>query len=118
MGRNMTFHLMFRFGLCLGLAFIGLAYFRNRRLRNRQSERRRSRFRRGSAGNALHQLRAYVHPHTKFAIAQMQKEAVIENNSLDHQDPVAHLYGQAIRIQKGEDVNCITALVPDEKRGT
>jgi hypothetical protein len=111
----MTFHWAFGFGLGLALAFIGLAYLRNRRLRNRRGERPRSRFRGGSAGNALHQLRAYVHPHTKFAIAQMQKEAVIENDSLDRQDPVAHLYGQAIKIQKGEEVERITALAADEQ---
>jgi hypothetical protein len=114
----MTFHLVFRFGLCVALAFIGLAYFRNRRLRNRLSERSRFRSRRGSAGNALHQLRAYVHPHVKHAIAQMQKQEVGKDNSLDHQDPVAHLYGQAIRIQKGEEVDRITALVADEKSRT
>ena len=111
----MTFHWLFGFGLGLALTFIGLAYLRNLWLRNRHGERSRFRFRRGSAGNALHQLRAYVHPHAKFAIAQMQKEAVIESDSLDRQDPVAHLYGQAIRIQKGEEVDRITALVADEK---
>ena len=109
---------MFRFGLCLALAFIILAYIRNRRPRNGQNKRSRSLFRRGSAGNALHQLRSYVHPHAKFAIAQMQKEVVIENTPLDQQDPVAHLYGQAIKIQKGEDVDRVTALAPDEKRRT
>ena len=75
---------------------------------------KRLRLWKGSAGNALHQLRSYVHPHAKFAIAQMQKDEVIANTSLDDLDPVAHLYRQAVRIQKGEEVDRITALVPDE----
>lgn len=100
----------------LAFAFIGLTYYQ-RRLRC-SPHRRKSRFRlrRGSAGNALHQLRAYVHPHVKHAIVQMQRQEVIENDSPDHHDPVAHLHRQAVRIQKGEQVDQITALAPDEKR--
>jgi hypothetical protein len=45
----------------------------------------------------------------------MQKQEVTEDNSLDNQDAVAHLHRQAVRIQKGEQVDRITALVPDEK---
>jgi hypothetical protein len=111
---NMAFHVVSRLGLFLAFAVVGFAYFRNRALLKRHGGQSRFRLRRGSAGNALHQLRSYVHPHAKFAIAQTQKDEVVENTSLDHQDPVAHLYSQAIRIQKGEEVDQITALVPDE----
>jgi hypothetical protein len=104
-------------GFLLALAFISLNYFRTRQRLSRHSGKSRFGFR-GSAGNALHQLRAYVHPHVKHAIVQMQKQEVIEDNSLDHQDAGAHLHRQAVRIQKGEQVDRITALAPDEKRRT
>jgi hypothetical protein len=104
-------------GFLLALAFISLTYLQARQRRSRHSGRSRFGFR-GSAGNALHQLRAYVHPHVKHAIVQMQKQEVIDDNSLDHQDAVAHLHRQAVRIQKGEEVDRITALVPDEKSRT
>jgi hypothetical protein len=105
-------------GFLLALAFISLTYFQTRQRRSRHSGKSRFGFHRGSAGNALHQLRAYVHPHVKHAIVQMQKQEVIEDNSLDHRDPVAHLHRQAVRILKGEQVDRITALVPDEKSRT
>lgn len=105
-------------GFLLALASISLTYFRRRRRPSPHSGKSRFGFHRGSAGNALHQLRAYVHPHVKHVIVQIQKQTVIEDNSLDHQDPVAHLRRQAVRIQKGEQVDRITALVPDEKSRT
>jgi hypothetical protein len=94
--------------------FMSLTYFQRRRRRSPHTGKSRFCFHRGSAGNALHQLRAYVHPHVKHAIVQMQKQEVTEDNSLDNQDAVAHLHSQAVRIQKGEQVDRITALVPDE----
>jgi hypothetical protein len=103
-------------GALCALAFIGLSYFQRQRRRSLHSGKPRIGFRRRSAGNALHQLRAYVHPHVKHAIVQMQKQEVIENNPHDQHDPVAHLHSQAIRIQEGEQVDRITALVPDEKK--
>lgn len=101
----------------LALTFIGLTYFRRRLRGSPHCRKSRVGFRSGPAGNALHQLRAYVHPHVKHAIVQIQKQEVIENNSADHRDPVAHLHRQAVRIQNGEQVDQITALVPDEKSG-
>jgi hypothetical protein len=101
-------------GILLVLVFMSLTYFQRRRRRSPHTGKSRFCFHRGSAGNALHQLRAYVHPHVKHAIVQMQKQEVTEDNSLDNQDAVAHLHSQAVRIQKGEQVDRITALVPDE----
>jgi hypothetical protein len=105
-------------GFLLALAFISLTYFRRRRRRSPHSGKSRFSFHRGSAGNALHQLRAYVHPHVKHAVVQMQKQEVVQDNPLDQQDAVAHLHRQAVRIQKGEQLDGITALVPDEKSRT
>ena len=115
MRNDMTSHVVFKCGLLLALAFIILTYFQTRQRRSRYSGKSRFGFHRGSAGNAVHQLRAYVHPHVKHAIVQMQKQEVTEDNSLDNQDAVAHLHRQTVRIQKGEQVDRITALVPDEK---
>lgn len=105
-------------GVLLVLVFISLTYFQRRRRRSPHTAKSRFCFHRASAGNALHQLRAYVHPHVKHAIVQMQKQEVNEDDSLDNQDAVAHLHRQAVRIQKGEQVDRITALVPDEKAAT
>lgn len=104
-------------GVLLALACISLTYFQTRQKSSRHGARSQFGFH-GSTGNAIHQLRAYVHPHVKHAIVQMQREEVIEDNSPDHQDAVAHLHRQAVRIQKGEQVDRITALVPDEKSRT
>jgi hypothetical protein len=114
----MTSHVVFKCGFLLALAFISLTYFQTLQRRSRHRGKSRFGFRRGSAGNVLHQLRAYMHPHVKHAIVQMQKQEVIEDYSLDHQDAVAHLHRQTVRIQKGEQVDRITALVPDEKSRT
>ena len=105
-------------GLCLALGLISRTYFQTQQRHSRPSGNSRLGFPRGSAGNAFHQLRAYVHPHVKHAIVLMQKQEVIEDNSLDHQDALAHLHRQAVRIQKGEQLDRITALVPDEKSRT
>jgi len=113
----MTSHVVFKCGFLLALAFISLTYFQIRQRRSRHRGKSRFGIHRGPAGNVLHQLRAYAHPHVKHAIVQMQQE-VIEDNSPDHEDAVAHLQRQAVRIQKGEQVDGITALVPDEKSRT
>jgi hypothetical protein len=104
-------------GSLCALAFISLTYFHSRRGRGLHSRKSRFGFRRGQAGNVLHQLRAYVHPHVKHKIVQMQKQELIENNT-HHHDPVAHIRNQAVRIQRGEQVDRITALVADEKSRT
>jgi hypothetical protein len=48
----------------------------------------------------------------------MQKQEVIEDSSVEYEDAVAHLHRQAVRIQRGEQLDQITALVPDEKGRT
>jgi hypothetical protein len=88
-------------GVLLVLVFISLTYFQRRRIRSPHSGKSRFCFHRGSAGNALHQLRAYVHPHVKHAIVQMQKQEVTEDNSLDNQDAVAHLHLRRSEYKKG-----------------
>ena len=73
---------------------------------------------RGSLGNAFHQLRAYVHPHVKHVITQtLEQEATGEHSGDPEQqnNPVFHLHRQAVRIQRGEQVDQITALLAGEK---
>jgi hypothetical protein len=66
---------------------------------------------RGSAGNAFHQLRAYVHPHVKHVITQTLEQEQ-SGDPEDHNDSVVHLRRQAVKIQRGEEVDRITALLP------
>ncbi len=71
---------------------------------------------RGSRGNAFHQLRAYVHPHVKHVITQtLEQEQSGEHPGDAQDDPVAHLRRQAVRIQRGEEVHQVTALLPGEQ---
>jgi hypothetical protein len=71
---------------------------------------------RGSRGNAFHQLRAYVHPHVKHVMTQtLEQEQSGEYPEDPKDDPVAHLRRQAVRIQRGEDVHEVTALLPGEE---
>jgi hypothetical protein len=61
-------------------------------------------------GNVLHQLRAYVHPHVKHVITQtLEQDAVQETGHADPQK--THIRGQAVRIQRGERVDQVTALL-------
>ena len=61
-------------------------------------------------GNALHQLRAFVHPHVKHVITQTFEQAD-EKEFGDKSESAVHLLRQAIRIQRGEQVDQITALL-------
>jgi hypothetical protein len=71
----------------------------------------------GSRGNVFHQLRAYVHPHVKHVISQTLEQEQCAEHPGDRQDePAAHLHRQAVRIQRGEEVLQITALLPGEQR--
>jgi hypothetical protein len=62
-------------------------------------------------GNVLHQLRAYVHPHLKHVITQTVEHDAVHIETADPQQ--AHILIQAAKIQKGEELNQVTALLPD-----
>jgi hypothetical protein len=64
-------------------------------------------------GNALHQLQAFVQPHVKHVITQTFERADEEDHG-DKSDTAVHLLRQAIRIQRGDEVNEITALLSDD----
>ncbi len=62
-------------------------------------------------GNALHQLQAFVQPHVQHVITQTFEQADEEFLG-DKSDTAVHLIRQAIRIQRGDEVEQITALLP------
>jgi hypothetical protein len=62
-------------------------------------------------GNALHQLQAFVQPHVKHVIMQTFEQADEEFLG-DKSDTAVHLLRQAIRIQRGDEVDQISALLP------
>ncbi len=69
-----------------------------------------------SLGNAFHRLRAYAHPHRKHVISQTLEQAGEGDiESSDENESFAHLRRQAVRIQRGEQVNEITAFLPRER---
>ena len=60
-------------------------------------------------GNALDRLRAYLHRHAKHAIVQTLEQG--DEADLIQSEQSAHL--QVVKIQGGEQVEQITALLPD-----
>ena len=64
-------------------------------------------------GNALHQLQAFVQPHVQHVITQTFEQADEEFLG-DKSDTAVHLIRQAIRIQRGDEVEQITALLPNK----
>jgi hypothetical protein len=65
-----------------------------------------------SRGNALHQLQVFVQPHVKHVISQTFRAEDVEGLG-DRDESYIHMWRQAIRIQRGEQVDQIAALLPD-----
>jgi len=66
-----------------------------------------------SLGNAFHRLRAYAHPHVKHVITQtLQQNDEADFENLGQNEWFVHLHRQAVKIQRGEQVDQITALLP------
>ena len=63
-------------------------------------------------GNALHQLQALVQPHVKHVITQTFEQADEEDLG-GKSNTAVHLLRQVIRIQRGDEVEQITALLSD-----
>lgn len=69
------------------------------------------------AGNALHRMFAFIHPHVKHVVTASMDVAADEVDGAASRltnDPIIHLRRQAMRISHGEPVDCVTALLPDE----
>jgi hypothetical protein len=65
-------------------------------------------------GNALHQLQAFVQAHVKHVITQTFEQADEEFTG-DKSDTAVHLLRQAIKIQRGDEVEQLSALLPKEQ---
>jgi hypothetical protein len=65
-------------------------------------------------GNALHQLQAFVQPQIRYVITQTFEQADEEFLG-DKSDTAIHLLRQAIRIQRGDDVDQVSALLPKRR---
>ena len=63
-----------------------------------------------SRGNALHQLQAFVHPHVKHVITQTFRVEDVEDSG-DPDRSYIHMWRQAIKVQRGEQMDRITALL-------
>ena len=65
-----------------------------------------------SLGNAFHRLRAYAHPHVRHVITQtLQQNDEADFENLGQNESFVHLHRQAVKIQRGEPVDQITALM-------
>jgi hypothetical protein len=65
-----------------------------------------------SIGNALQTLQAIAQPRTQHVIEEKLEEPADEDDEAGPKDPRAHLLRQARRIRNGEEVECLTALLP------
>jgi hypothetical protein len=63
-------------------------------------------------GNVLHQLQQFTHPHVKHVITQTLEHDSLQNESSDPQE--AHIQRQAVQIQRGEQLDYVTALRPED----
>jgi hypothetical protein len=66
-------------------------------------------------GNVLHQLRGYVQPHVKYVITQTYEHHALEGESDDSDAQSVHIKSQAVRIQRGEQLDRVTALLPENR---
>ena len=65
-----------------------------------------------SHGNPLHQLQAFLHPHVKHVITQTFRAEDVDDLG-DRDESYIHIWRQAIRIQRGEQIDEIAALLPN-----
>ena len=65
---------------------------------------------RARIGNVLHELQQYIHPHLKHVITQTLEQGALQDESGDPQE--AHIQRQAVRIQRGDELDYVTALLP------
>jgi hypothetical protein len=64
------------------------------------------------AGTLSTSCRAFLHPHVKHVITQTFQAQDAEDLG-DRDESYIHMWRQAIKIQRGEQVDEIAALLPD-----
>jgi hypothetical protein len=67
-----------------------------------------------SLGNALHRLQAFVQPHMKHVVTQTFQQADAEELG-DQCDSRLHIRRQAVRIQRGDEMDQVKALLTDSQ---
>ncbi len=60
-------------------------------------------------GNALQSLQAFVQPEVRYVLQERLEEPAEDQEDGEPKDPREHLLRQARRIQRGEEVEFITA---------
>jgi hypothetical protein len=68
-----------------------------------------------SLENAFHRLRPYVHPHVKHVITQTLEQG--DGADFVGSEQNLHIHRQAVKIQRGEQVDQVTALLPKADKG-
>ena len=98
----------------VGMAVFGVAF----QLSRAAARRRGKKFGRigffptgASLGNALQVLHVFAQPHVKHQVVQQLEETAEDDDEGGPDDPVAHLLGQAKKIQRGTLKGPIVARV-------
>ncbi len=116
----MNLDAMVEFLFVAGMAVFGVAFVWGRARAKRQGRlgRRIGFFPSGAAlGNALQVLQVFAQPHVRHQVTQHLEEETEEDDEGGPEDPVAHLLGQAKKIQRGTLKGPIVARVPGGRGG-
>lgn len=84
--------------------------------RNRRSGSKRRRFypTNYALGNAFQQLQLFVAPNAEYTIEEKLKEDAEEDDDGGSDDPAKHLERQLKRIRRGERIETLTTILPEE----
>lgn len=84
--------------------------------RSQRSGRKRRRFypTNYALGNAFQQLQLFVAPNTDYTIEEKLKEDAEDDDEGGPDDPAKHLERQLKRIRRGERIETLTTILPQE----
>ncbi len=109
---------MVEFLFLAGMAVFGVLFLWGRARAKRQVRRGRriGFFPTGaSLGNALQVLQVFAQPHVRHQVMQQLEEKTEEDDEGGPEDPVAHLLGQARKIQRGMLKGPIVTRMPADR---
>ena len=110
---ELNLDLMLLRGLYLFAAFITVAFFFQRFRWQRRKRKGKSNWgfypSSASMGNALQQLSVIAQPRAAYVLEEKTKDDVEEDDEGGPEDPTAHLHWQAVKIQRGEKIDRLTA---------
>ncbi len=94
----------------MGVCFVQRALWR---LKKRTGKGRPGFYPSGAAlGNALQAIQVLAQPHVKYVIEEKLEEPTDADDESGPLHPTAHLMRQARRIRNGDQVECLTTLLP------